>query len=622
MDPTIPTVPSLYQSPVRSDPPFAGNDESTVSGGDRSEVSRPIPSIEGFEFVRELGHGGMGTVYEVRDLQLGAAYALKMVRIDRFSPRMRERFRREAKAMLALDHPHIARFYTFGETSDGQPFFTMKLLAGGPLTDRLESDPRRVVDVMIKVCTAISYLHGRGMIHRDLKPQNILLDEFGEPFVSDFGLVKDWRDEPDRPDLGAPETASNDADSTPGSADGPERQVGSKKAFTVGPLGTPSYMSPEQLQHESSQIGPATDIWAMGVIIYELLCGRKPFEGDGVESMLNAISVKARPPSVVKPGLPAELDRIVMRCLTPDLTRRYASMDELAADLRRWRDGESRPRQPLWNRRSVLVALGLIGGAGVAGYFILNRDRRPAPGPTDFDKLVTDLKEKGEAALIGDGRLRYPGASRWIGGDAPELESADGVLRFQHPHTRLLELAKDLPFERYRLRVEMRHAHTSDKVGVYVGRSQFELPSGIEHCFFATTIDLITVGKENKQRTRGAVAACRDADPDGLLYAPWLNKSDNSTLNPDRWRTIEIVHSTDVSKPDERFGKVVVQIDGADFCAGDRTSLKLPEGKAGLAGRGEVKPTFLPADGLGFYVTRAKVDVRSAIILIDNQNKE
>jgi serine/threonine protein kinase len=603
---------------VRTGSPYVVEDKSTVTGSDHSEVSQPIPSIDGFEFVRELGHGGMGTVYEVRDRQLGATYALKMVRIDRFSGRMRERFRREAKAMLALDHPHIARFYAFGESSDGLPFFTMKLLAGGPLTGQMECEPRRVADVMLKVCSAVSYLHGRGMVHRDLKPQNILLDEIGEPYVSDFGLVKDWHDEPGGVDSSAL-TANFDAVSTPGSPDAPIGEAENNRAVTKGPLGTPSYMSPEQLRHESNQIGPATDIWALGVIMYELLCGRRPFEGHDVAEMIDAIRGNARPPSAVKPGLPVELDRIVLRCLTPEVGQRYPSVDDLAADLRRWRDADSRPRQPLWNRRNALLAFGLIGGAGAAGYFIVNRDRdrKLTPGPTDFDKLVKELKENGQAALIENGRLRFPGLSRWIGGDAPELEAVDGVLGFRHPHTRLLELANGLPFEQYRLRVEMRHAGDNNKVGVYVGRSQFEKPDGIEHCFFAVTIDL-TNDKQNKQppRTRAAVAVCRNADPDGVYYTP-SSTFDNSTQNSDGWRLIEIAHSTDVSLADELFGKVAVQIDGGDPRAFDRKSLTIPGGRGARAGRGEVAPVFLPSEGLGLYVTRAKVEMRSAIISIN-----
>lgn len=623
MDPSVPSVRGLCESPTRSGQPLFADSESTVTGSDHSAVGQRVPSIEGFEFVRELGHGGMGTVYEVRDRQLGATYALKMIRIDRFSGRMRDRFRREAKAMLALDHPHIARFYAFGESSDGLPFFTMKLLAGGPLTGRMDSEPLRVANLMIKVCSAISYLHGRGMVHRDLKPQNILLDEIGEPYVSDFGLVKGWHDELSGADSSAPLTADFDAVSTPGSPDAPIGEAESKRAVTKGPLGTPSYMSPEQLRHDSSAIGPATDIWALGVIMYELLCGRRPFDGHDVAEMIDAIRGTARPPSAVKPGLPVELDRIVLRCLTPEVGQRYPSVDDLAADLRRLRDAESRPRQPLWNRRNALIAIGLIGGVSATGYFIANRDRerKLTPGPTDFDKLVKELKENGKASLIEDGRLRYGGLARWIGGDAPVLESIDGVLGFRHPHTRLLELASGLPFEQYRLLVEMRHASDNNKVGVYVGRSQFELPTGIKHCCFAVTLEPNRDNKDGKrvERAYGAVCTCVDADPNGLAYGTASKK--DLPLNPSGWRTIEILHSVDASPPDERFGRIVAQIGDADFSA-DRDSLKVPPGGGGLAGRGEIKPTFLPSGGLGFYATRVKVEMRSAIISINTQNQE
>src|SRR5437660_2291831 len=207
-----------------------------------------------YEILDEIGRGGMGVIYLARQRYPNRTVAVKRV-LD-YHADSREtlrRFRREADAAASLDHPNVLPIYEVSKSKDGLPFFSMKFATGGSLqhaASSLRNEPRKSVELMAKVARAVEYAHGQGILHRDLKPANILLDERGEPLVSDFGLAK---------------LVDTELELTqPGVL-----------------LGTPLYMSPEQVTGLSARIGPGTDVWALGVIFYELLTGRRPFVGEG-----------------------------------------------------------------------------------------------------------------------------------------------------------------------------------------------------------------------------------------------------------------------------------------------------------------------------------------------------
>src|SRR5437762_3190435 len=206
-----------------------------------------------YQILEEIGRGGMGIIYRARQRHSRRIVALKRIlSYHADSQETLARFRREAQAVASLDHPNILPIYEVGESEDGLPFFSMKFAAGGSLLDAapaLRSEPRRSVALMAKVARAVQYAHAQGILHRDLKPGNVLLDGRGEPLVSDFGLAK-WLD-----------TASD-----------------LTRTLTI--FGTPGYIAPEQVNGSAGKLAPTSDVYSLGAILFDLLTGRPPFLGE------------------------------------------------------------------------------------------------------------------------------------------------------------------------------------------------------------------------------------------------------------------------------------------------------------------------------------------------------
>jgi len=312
------------------------------------------PREAGYEILEELGRGGMGVVLKAHQIALNRTVALKVVKSGSFATEAEVfRFQNEAEAVAQLDHPHIVPIYEVGRWGD-QHFFTMKLVSGTSLDKRLEefaADPRAAARIVITIAEAVQHAHERGILHRDLKPANILLDDQGEPHVTDFGLAK--------------------------------RLNGGQEATHSGALvGTPSYMSPEQANGSRAGLSTATDVYGLGTILYALLAGRAPFAGTTLVDTLDMVRMQApEPPSSTNPAVPRDLEIICLKCLEKEPHRRYSSARELAEDMRRWLGGmpiQARPvgrltRAVMWCRRNralaglaALLVLALFGGlAGI-----------------------------------------------------------------------------------------------------------------------------------------------------------------------------------------------------------------------------------------------------------------
>src|SRR6266700_1882570 len=300
-----------------------------------------------YEILDEIGRGGMGVIYLARQRHPHRIVAVKRVlnyHADSHETLMR--FRREADAAASLDHPNILPIYEVSESEDGLPFFSMKFATGGSLQKvgpALRAEPRKCVQLMAKVVRAVEYAHGRGILHRDLKPGNILLDDRGEPLVSDFGLAK-WLD--------------TNRDLT--------------KSLTT--FCTPGYIAPEQAEAVARDLTPAADIYSLGAILFDLLTGRPPFLG------ANALSVIRQAAETPAPKLRSlihsydrDLETICARCLERDPKARYQSAGDLATDLERWLDGRPIVARPVsapariwrWSRRNPKLV-----GTGVAGLLL------------------------------------------------------------------------------------------------------------------------------------------------------------------------------------------------------------------------------------------------------------
>ena len=343
---------------------LAAQDVSAKVSGDFDPDK--LPRIPGFTIGRELGRGGMGVVFLAHELQPDREVAVKFLSSGPFAaPRDRDRWLKEARAAARVRHPHIVQLYQVGE-ADGWLYLVLEYLAGGSLKERLTGplSPRVAATLLVSVARALSQLHLAGVWHLDLKPANILIDAPpGTPLdrapvkLADFGIAR-LRD-----DVGT--TGSN---------------VGAAQ-------GTLLYMAPEQLDGRRSALGPATDIYAMGVILYELLAGRPPFLTDGdAETIRRIQSDDPVPPRRLNPAIPRDLETIILTCLCRDPARRYACAEALAEDLRRWLDGSpilARPVSALetawtWCRRRPVVAalvatLALTLSSGFLGSLLLWR---------------------------------------------------------------------------------------------------------------------------------------------------------------------------------------------------------------------------------------------------------
>ena len=323
-----------------------------------ADATRPRKLVGEYEILREIGRGGMGVVYQARQLGLNRMVAVKMVLgLDHAGPHPLDRFRAECEAVARLQHPNIVQIFELGE-HDGHPFFSLEFVAGGGLDQLLaRSLPtcREAAELVVTLAQAIGYAHERGVVHRDLKPANVLLQHAASaveanasdtemppvtlahsiPKITDFGLAK--------------QLASADLDRT--------------TSGTI--IGTPGYMSPEQASGSNRDIGPPADIHALGAILYESLVGQPPFQAATLLETLEQIRTRQPSfPAALQTRIPRDLQTICLKCLEKAPGRRYSSAQALAADLRRFlnhetiqaRPADSVERLARWCRRKPLVA--------------------------------------------------------------------------------------------------------------------------------------------------------------------------------------------------------------------------------------------------------------------------
>jgi serine/threonine protein kinase/tetratricopeptide (TPR) repeat protein len=305
-----------------------------------------------YELLEEIGRGGQGIVYRAHQKSLNRTVALKVIGLGPWTTEAHlKRFRREAEAAASLDHPSIVPIYEVGER-DGQCYFSMKLVEGGQLDEVVRREPmpiRQAAELIAKVARTVHYAHEHGILHRDIKPGNILLDKNGGPHLTDFGLAR------------LVETEST-------------------VTGTLEVLGTPSYMAPEQAAGETTKVSKVTDIYGLGAVLYQLLTGQSPFAGGTTyETIKLVLETEPRQPRLLNPKVDRDLSTICLKCLEKDPKRRYSSALALAEDLEHWLKHEpiqahrtgifTRGRK--WVRRnptSTLLATSLIALAGGIGW--------------------------------------------------------------------------------------------------------------------------------------------------------------------------------------------------------------------------------------------------------------
>ena len=315
-----------------------------------------LPNVPGFDILAEIGRGGMGIVYKARHRKLNRLVALKMILAGAAAdPRTVQRFLFEAEILARIQHPQVVQVYevdTFaGANGVPVPYLAIELLEGGSLGKRLKAGPldvRAAAELVEGIARAVHAVHTQGVIHRDLKPGNILFPESGDRIRNG-----DRRQETSQPRRGKPKLATSLSPSpvllSPKVTDfGLAKfiQAGADLTGTGQVVGTPQYMAPEQAAG-SRQIGPAADVYSLGAILFECLSGRPPFQGDDPMSVLVKVVMDTSPDvRSLRPGVPRDLGAVVARCLDKDPRRRYATAEELANDLRRYLDNRPTKRAP------------------------------------------------------------------------------------------------------------------------------------------------------------------------------------------------------------------------------------------------------------------------------------
>ena len=380
-------------------------DSPEESGNDVTTDTAPR-RFGDYELLRELGRGGMGVVYEARHLSLNRIVALKMLHPSRLSSQAQlQRFRQEAEAVAALDHPNILPVYEVGSVH-AQPYFTMKLAEGSALAGRIASfqspgATRDAVSLLAAIARAVHFAHQRGIQHRDLKPHNILLDAGGRPYVADFGLAK-----------------FSDRDSS--------------LTLSTDVIGSPAYMSPEQAAGDTKNLTTASDIYGLGAILYELLVGRPPFSAENIPGLLRKIVEDDPDSSCLRDP---DLRTVCLKCLNKDPRQRYSSAEALADELDRWLRGEpvlARPassaeRIARWGKRRPALAASLAAllfalAAGIVGITVQWRRAEEHAFHREVERYAADLQVASQALASHDlGLARRMLAAQIPGPGQPDL---------------------------------------------------------------------------------------------------------------------------------------------------------------------------------------------------------
>jgi TolB-like protein/Tfp pilus assembly protein PilF/predicted Ser/Thr protein kinase len=374
--------------PGHSNTPSATDGNGAPNKKKSARAAELLGELGDYELLEEIGRGGQGVVFRARQKSLNRTVALKVISLGQWASKAHlKRFRLEAEAAAKLEHPGIVPIHEVGER-DGSCYFSMKFVEGGQLDEVVRQTPmsiRQAAELIAKVARTVHYAHEHGILHRDIKPGNILLDAKGEPHLTDFGLARLVESE-------------------------------SSVTQTLDILGTPSYMAPEQALGNNAAVSSATDVYGLGAVLYQLLAGQPPFAGGATyETIKLLLDTEPRAPRLLNPKIDRDLSTICLKCLEKDPKRRYSSALAFTEDLERWLKHEpihARPtgviaRGEKWVRRNpstALLAASLVALAAAAGWIIWKSELIRQPLTTGIAVLpFENLSEQKENTAFADG---------------------------------------------------------------------------------------------------------------------------------------------------------------------------------------------------------------------------
>jgi hypothetical protein len=491
----------------------------------------------------------MGVVYKARDTDLDRIVALKMIKGGLLATAEEVvRFHQEARAAACLDHPNIVPVYETGQ-EEGRLYFTMAFAWGGSLAQqqgRFVANPRAAAALLEKVAHAVHHAHERGILHRDLKPANILFDGRGIPWVGDFGLAKFV-------------------------------DASLELTRTDQLLGTPAYMAPEQAAGHTDQISPQTDVWALGVLLYELLTGQRPFKGVSQEEQFRKVRTMEPPrPRTINRALDWGLETVILKCLEKEPARRYGSAEALADDLARWQRGEPvLARPPSWLvrvgriiRRCRRLVLQLGAAVALLALLWLVRkgglpsvappqapEAKPPQAPEAKPPQAPEAKppegkephliqwQKGKMTLIGASgppegepqwQLRRVGARTMLNRGVFQVQAGE--------QPSMLELLPYAP-KRYRLRAQVQHIDGSlqGKVGIYFAHGKRTTEKATTHCFFRVAFNDRVPMEGQVRLTLPIYRETKEGDLSYVEHACRIERQFTPVgkVEPMLWRTLE-----------------------------------------------------------------------------------
>ncbi len=594
----------------------AGHSHDTVAPISRPDTDEVVGKTIGqYRVDQRIGWGGMGVVYRARQIPLNRDVALKMISAGyHASPQAVARFKREVEAVARLNSPNVVQVYELGE-HEGLPFFSMELAEGGSLQNALLANgPLGPVDAAVLVRTlalAVKAAHQANVIHRDLKPGNVLFAADGTPKVADFGLAK-----------------LVDSDSG-GNA------FMTSAADTI--LGTAQYMSPEQAAGRSAEIGTATDVYALGAILYATLTGHPPFEADSRIKILELVrSTVPRPPSRLCPAVPFWLESICLKCLEKVPASRYSSAQSLADDLDRWLRG-ARPDEATGRlnrfgrslrRHSVAILIGLAVVAAGAAAFMASPTRA-------LERIRLELASGRTVDLIGKtGGPRY--SRNLVGRSKTEvIHNADGAFTVYTVTLSLLELVPDPQCDRFRFRAQIRHDDSDvwGEVGLFFAHKAYSLPRRAVHFFTRLSFNAVRwQDQEERRQMPESVKLQLNLPPtprrNTVDLSAELYSDDGNAPGPDLkvglitglpfdalGKLNGVWHDVEVEVTPER---VTGRWDGQPFSIATETVrnhaadyLRYNPPPAGGPPPSEIRPAFSPRGALGLYVRNGVAAFRS-----------